>query len=296
MIRSIGCALALVVLLAGSPVAAQQKAPAKPDLHPVAGPQKITLGSNLATLDLPDGYVFLNAAETKALLKASNGVTFEGALGLIAPAGPDDFSVLIQFEDIGYVEDHDAAKLDANAIFSSLKEGNDEANEERKENGFPPLDLLKWSDLPHYDTKLHHVIWGLVVRGQRGTSINFNTRILGRKGVLSLNLVAKEDKIEQYKPRLRDLLAKTTFNEGQRYADFKAGEDKTAAGGITGLIIGGSALALGSKVMKLGILAKFSKFFVSIFLAFKKFFILIIAGIAGLFRKKESQEPPKPEA
>jgi uncharacterized membrane-anchored protein len=219
-------------------------------------------------------------------------------VGMISPANDNDhYSIVVQFEDIGYVSDSDAEKLDADSIFKQLKEGNEESNEERKANGFPPLELLRWSEKPRYDKTQHAIVWGLVVHG-RSTSVNYNTRILGRRGVLSLNMVAKEELISKYKPQLEQLLKKVTYMKGQTYADFLPGKDKNSNLSLTGLVLGGGAMAMGVKLAKMGILAKFGKVFLGFLIAFKKGAIVLLAALASLLgklfgRKKEGgDEPP----
>jgi len=70
------------------------------------------------------------------------------------------------------------------------------------------------------------------------------------------------------------LLPMTEFDAGSRYADYDAKSDKLAAYGIAALIGGGIAAKAGL-FAKLGVLL----------LAGKKFIVLLLAGIAALWRK-----------
>jgi uncharacterized membrane-anchored protein len=292
--------LGLLLVMAGTSQAQSPAPPGKPEFRPTVGPTNVSLGDNLARLALPEGFAFIDAQTTKRLLKEANGVTFDAALGMIIPTNEtDNFSVVIQFEDIGYVSDSDAGKLDADGIFKQLKEGAEESNEERKANGFPPLELLRWSEVPRYEKAQHSIVWGLVVKGQRQV-VNYNTRILGRRGVLSLNMVTKEEEVKKFKPKLEQLLAKITYLPGQTYGEYVKGKDKDSNLTLTGLVLGGGALAMGAKLVKMGLLAKFSKVFLGLLLAFKKFAALIVIAIFGLFKKlfggKSEDDNSEPKA
>ena len=51
-----------------------------------------------------------------------------------------DMFVLFEFEDIGYVKDAEKEKLDGDDILKSMREGNEDSNEARKERGWPAID------------------------------------------------------------------------------------------------------------------------------------------------------------
>jgi uncharacterized membrane-anchored protein len=131
------------------------------------------------------------------------------------------------------------------------------------------------------------VIWAIAAKDEDSesapvTTVNYNTRILGRKGVLSLNLVTDPDQLAANKAKAAILLDRTTFNRGQSYGDFIAGRDKDAGIGLTGLILGGGALAAAAKF---GLLGGAWKMILAVVLALKKFIIVAIAGIGAMFAK-----------
>jgi len=93
--------------------------------------------------------------------------------------------------------------------------------------------------------------------------------VLGRGGVMEVTLVADPAVLAETMPKFKAMLEGFEFKQGQRYAEFRAG-DKTAAYGLTGLIVGGGTAAL----VKTG--------------AFKWLWKLLVAGAAGiaaLFKK-----------
>jgi len=133
------------------------------------------------------------------------------------------------------------------------------------------MTLVGWAEPPHYDAVAHKLYWAkdLTFEGNDHHTLNYNIRILGRRGVLVLNAVASMGQIETIRTRSQEILQAVEFNEGHRYADYLPGKDKAAAYGVAGLILGATAAKAGLfKMLWVGILA------------FKK---LILAGLVALF-------------
>jgi uncharacterized membrane-anchored protein len=214
---------------------------------------------------------------------------------------------------MGYVNDDDAAKLDAAAILNTYKEGTAEENEKRKEEGMAPIYVGGWAETPRYEKSKHQVIWALQVKDEDSpkapvVTINYNTRILGRKGVLSLNLVTDPGYLDQNKIKTAALLNQTAFVKGNSYEEYQPGKDKSSGLGLTGLILGGGALAAAAKF---GILGGLWKWAIGLLLLAKKFIIILIAAAAAaiskFFRGRKAKgkvdttavdltEPPQPGA
>jgi len=80
-----------------------------------------------------------------------------------------------------------------------------------------------------------------------GKSLNFNTRILGRRGYVSINLVTEPELLARFKPEAATLLGATTFSSGSRYEDFNEKTDKVAEYGLAdrahALCLGAARLA-----------------------------------------------------
>jgi uncharacterized membrane-anchored protein len=260
----------------------------------IVGPAQVDLEGQ-AKLDLPDGFVYLAKQEAQALMERLGNKPGPTDVGVILPKKLDDnaFIVTVDWAREGYVKDNDADKLDADKILDSIKEGTEDANEYRKEHGFPPVEVVGWGEKPRYERPVHHVVWAVIGKSEKGESANFNTRLLGRYGVLSLNLICSPEQLTNLKPTMADLLKRTTFGAGNRYEDFQAGQDRVADYGLVAMVIGGSALA--GKVVKVGLLAKFGKVLLGILLAMKKAFVLLLVGIAAFLRRlfggKASAEP-----
>lgn len=223
------------------------------------GPMKVSLPAG-ATVELPAGYRYLDVPQSKTLLNALGQIYTDGSQGMIAPADPEaDWRAYLAFDDSGYVKDDE--KIDADDLLKALREGQDEVNKERSKLGHPALHLGNWSESPRYDRTKHHLVWGLRVSvdGETSEAINYNTRILGRRGYLSLNLVSEASEIQRYVPEAEKLLGVTTFNQGERYADFSEKTDKIAEYGLAGLILGGAGLGAAKVAGKVGLIALLAK-------------------------------------
>lgn len=254
------------------------------------GPAEISLGNNLATLKLPAGFGYINAEHTRQMLKA-NANDDPGTLGVVEPLAKDaGYEIHLAFRDQGYVEDNDADKLNPDEILKSYQEGTESMNEQRKKSGIPAFHVTAWETTPNYDKSKHVVVWSMLAKedGSPDPFVNYNTRLLGRKGVLEVNLICDLKNLPASKAPLAKILDSVSYNQGERYQDYQKG-DRVSAGGIAALVLGGAALK------KLGVLGFLGAFFKPLLLAGKKFIIFIVAGVAAIFnrltgRSKKSED------
>jgi uncharacterized membrane-anchored protein len=244
--------LAPVLAQAEQPPGAQ---PAMPEVSWTLGPSTVTLGS-IAEVTVPDGYRFADGDASRKLLEAMGNPTSGSELGFLAPSTLDWF-VIFEFSDTGYVKDDEKDKLDADAILVSIKKGTEAANEERKKRGWSTLDIVGWEVPPRYDPESHNLQWAIRGRSAEGDVVNFNTRILGRKGVMEASLVVGPEALQATLPAFHQLLGGYGFKSGERYAEYKSG-DRIAEYGLTALVAGGAAAV----ALKTGLLQKFWKLIV----------------------------------
>ena len=259
----------------------------------------ISLNGGIATLDLPSSLRFLDAKDAKHLLVDGWGNppdAAEGVLGLVVPADvspmePGGWASVVSFEEEGYVSDSGAASIDYAQLLKTMQDAMVDENKQRRDQGFHEVQLIGWAEPPRYDQETHKLYWAkeLSFSGSDHHTLNYNIRILGRRGVLVLNAVGSMDQLDQIHQATPALLGAVEFTEGHRYADFTTG-DKVAAVGIAGLILGGAAKAGFFKVIWVAILA------------LKKFIVLGIAAVGAWFKKlfgkkkEETALPPTPSA
>jgi len=239
------------------------------------GPAKVSIGSH-AELQVPAGFVFTAGAGARKLLELMHNTTNGSELGMLADEALETF-VLFEFEDIGYVKDADKEKLDANEILKHIREGNEEANEERKKRGWASIDIVGWHTPPFYNRETQNLEWCIEGESQGHTIINYNTRILGRQGVMSANLLVDPDKLQATLPQIKKVLAGFSYVEGKRYSQYLPG-DKVAKYGLAALVVGG-AVGLAAKA---GFLAKIAA---SLGKLWKALIVGLIALAGGLKKR-----------
>ena len=226
----------------------------------------VTLKGGLATIRLPESFRFIGPEGSRLLLTEGWGnppEASEDVLGMLIPSGMSPLSdegwgVVITYDEDGYVDDSDAAGMDYGKLLKEMQDATVDTNEERKKQGFDTVTLVGWAEPPSYDRAAHKMYWAkdLVFGEEDEHTLNYNIRILGRRGVLVLNAVSDMDRLPAIHSETENLLAAVDFNEGHRYSDYLPGKDKAAAYGLAGLVVGATAAKAGFfKVLWVGLLA-----------------------------------------
>jgi len=248
-----------LVMLVTSAVSATDLA----DFNPIAGPTTVDLGRDLAMLNVGADYYFVDADNTKKLMQALGNPPSGGELGTVIPKSTAEWFVVVEYENTGYVKDEQGTSLDANALLESIRKGTEHSNAKRTLSGHPAMHVLGWVEKPHYDTLNKRLVWALSGRadGADHEVVNFNTRVLGRHGIISVVLVTDRESFERDRAFVPDLIGGISFKPGKRYEEFVKGTDKVAEYGLAALVAGGAGVAV-VKAAQMGLLARFWKVFV----------------------------------
>ena len=228
-----------------------------------------------AHFNLDSQFRFLDQTDARRVLEDMWGnPPDESVLGLIVPRSPElgedgSWAVAVTFSDDGYVSDEDAANIDYDEMLKSMQEATHDANEERSKQGYATAELVGWAVPPSYDQDSKKLYWAkeLDFSGEPEHTLNYDIRVLGRHGYLSLNAIASMSTLPQVREDMQKLLPMTSFDEGARYADHNAATDKVASYGLAALIGGGLAAKAGL-FAKLGLLLA------------KGWKLVIVAGVA----------------
>jgi len=248
---------------------------------------KIALPNGIATIDLPTNFRYLSPADAEKLLVEGWGnPPGNETLGMIIPTETNPLSeagwgVVISYTEDGHIKDEDADKIDYKELLDNMKKESEEANKEREKQGYGAMHLVGWAEQPSYDKHARKLFWAkeYSTDKQGENSLNYNIRVLGRKGVLVLNAVAGIKQISQIKNEMPAILAVTEFTKGNRYEDFDSKTDHMAEYGLAALVAGGVAAKMGL-FAKLGVLL----------LAFKKFIIIGFVAIGAFVKKLFSKK------
>lgn len=233
----------------------------------VVGPAAADM--NNATFNVPKDYLFTDGNGARTLLEAMGNIANGSEQGLLM--SPDrEWFVVFEFNDDGYVKDDDKDKLDADKMLKAIKEGNEAANEERERRGIPALHVIGWEQPPRYNETTHNLEWATRAESQGGVSVNYNTRLLGRRGVMEVTLVCDPTILAATLPQYQEVLGSFNYRTGETYAEYRQG-DKVAQYGLAALVLGGAAAG----AAKLGLFT-----WLAVFL--KKAWKLVAFGVAAI--------------
>ncbi|KTF40417.1 DUF2167 domain-containing protein [Xanthomonas translucens] len=211
--------------------------------------------------DLNHDFRYLGKDDARQVLETYWGnPPDDSMLGMIVPRQPaldeqGSWAVVVTYADDGYVSDEDASKIDYKNMLADMQKQTREENTPRKEAGYESVDLLGWAVPPRYDAATKKLYWAreLAFQGSPGHTLNYDIRLLGRHGYLSLNAIAGMDALPQVRAGMQQLLPMAEFDSGARYADHNPSTDKIASYGLATLIGGGLAAKAGL-FAKLGLL------------------------------------------
>lgn len=243
---------------------------------------EITLPNGVATLKLHESFKYLSPESTeKLLVDAWGNPPGNKTLGMIIPTDTspleqNGWGVVITYDEDGYVSDKDADSIDYSELLADMKSASKDESEERKKQGYGSMMLVGWAEAPRYDKITHKYFWAkeYATDNTAENSLNYNIRILGRKGVLVLNAVAGMNQIDRIKLKMPELVEVTDFTQGNRYEDFNQDTDHVAEYGLAALVAGGVAA-------KMGLFAKLA----ALLIAFKKIIIVGVVAFFGLIGK-----------
>jgi uncharacterized membrane-anchored protein len=214
----------------------------------------IALPGGQANVSIVDGFSYLDSADADKLLTQIWGNP-PGALGNVIGAivprdvdvlAPSSWAAIITYDNDGHVSDSDAASIDYDDLLKQIQTGTEQANEERKKAGYPPISIVGWAQKPSYDAKEHKLYWAKHLQfGGANDTLNFAIRALGRTGVLQVNVIADMKQLPDINGQVPKLLSMVSFAQGHRYADFNESSDPVAAYGLAALVVGGVAAKAG---------------------------------------------------
>lgn len=239
----------------------------------------IALPNGVASLNVPDGFYYLSPQDSqRVLVEAWGNPEGEPPLGMLFPADKspldaDSWGVTIEYSEDGYVSDDDAHEIDFNELLADMKSSTQQESAERVRLGYEPIELIDWAAQPYYDGVDHKLHWAQELKfgDAQDHTLNYNIRVLGRKGYLLMNFIADMNQLPEINQNVDSVLAMASFNDGYRYDEFDPEYDTYAAYGIGGLVAG--------KVLaKTGLLA-------GLLLFLKKFGVIILAAGGGLLVK-----------
>lgn len=223
---------------------------------------EVKLPDGNATIFVPEGFGYLDPTQAKRVLEELWGNPPAPTLGMLIPEsegvmGENSWAFEITYDEIGFVEDDDAADTDYDELLTTMKTDAIEENKMRATQGYPEITFHGWASKPFYDPNMKVLHWAKDVEfAEAGYhTLNYNVRILGRKGVMVLNAIGRMDQLQPIAATIPHVMNSLKFDEGFQYKDFDSDVDEVAAYTIGGLVAG-KVLA---KAGLFAVLAKFGK-------------------------------------
>jgi uncharacterized membrane-anchored protein len=249
----------------------------------------VKLDQGNATLIIPAGFEYLDAAQASRVLEDFWGNPPSQTSGMLVPTGggvlqDTSWAFSIVWDEIGFVEDDDAEDIDYDELLTQMQKDGEQENLLRVQQGYGRVDMVGWASPPFYDSenKVLHWAQNLKFEGEPKNTLNYNVRILGRKGVMILNAIGSMDQVEMIKANIEPVLHSVKFDEGFAYSDF----DESSGDKIAAYTIGG--LVAGKVLAKVGVFA--------LLLKFGKVILIAVAGAGAAIwkwlsgRKAKQQE------
>jgi uncharacterized membrane-anchored protein len=258
----------------------------------------VILPGAVIKLNLPAGFKYLDIEQSKYVITDLwRNPPSPDVLGMIfpensGPFGENSYAFVLSYDPAGFVKDDDAADINYDDMLKQMQQDEIKENKARIAEGYASMHIVGWAVKPFYDKTNKVLHWAQNIHFGRDevNTLNYEVRILGRKGILSMNAVATMDELDSVKKDIDKVLAIPSFTDGNAYKDFDSKTDEVAEWTIGGLVAG-------KILLKAGVSGAIIKFF-----AFAWKYILVgIAVVLGIikkfFRKKplvdEDQSPPQ---
>lgn len=202
-----------------------------------------------AQITLPAGFRYLESADARIVLeKIFGNPPGSSVLGMIVPPDANPMTavyvVTVEYRSGGHVSDSDAAATSWSDQLDAIKQSANDANDQRKTDGYPTIEVAGWAEPPHYDQATHKLFWAkdTLVSDSTSHRLSYDVRVLGREGVLDLSAIATMSDLPAVRTGMQAVLGASSFTSGRAYADFKDG-DRASELTVAALVAGGAAAA-----------------------------------------------------
>ncbi len=204
------------------------------------------LADGVATINVGAGYEYLNSEDaTRVLSEVWGNPEGKPVLGLIMPEHQTPFDanswgVVLRFHAIGHVADGGRQRTDFPALITPLKAQAVRLNAARRAAGYADAEILGWASLPHYELARHVLQWSTIlqIQGNQGRTLNYEVRLLGRRGVLSMSIVANANQFPEVQQRIPAIVSMVRWSPDAEYEAYNPDVDMRAVGELASLVTG----------------------------------------------------------
>ncbi len=239
-----------------------------------------------ASIVVPEGFVFLDRDEAKRLLVDYWGNPEDRAEDLLGAYVPNtakayfqvQVAYFIKYDNCGYIRDDDANSVDYKEMMEQIKEAEIEENENLAEED--RLVTIGWEFNPKYLAGSHVLVWAKRLSQVNGEVVNYDMRVLGKDGLVSLMAVVDPEDSREVQQREQSIINSLKFDEGYAYSDFDETRDKVSDWTLGGLVAGGI-------LAKSGLLTKIGLFLLK---GWKVIALAVAGGLGAFFKTKKKKD------
>lgn len=236
-------------------------------MHWTTGTQKLT--ESHGTFNVPKYSKIVLGYEAKHADMLINGRNSSLVEGIAFTRGR---TLYLSYADDGFITTDDWKNVNADELLKNISNVTEQDNENRLKNGMSAMHVDRWIQRPTFDEERKSVRWIFGAHNASGKIVNAVALQLGRHGYERFTLASDGSDSAGDTVLLADAVHRYIFDPGFRFSDHVQG-DKLAGYGIAALV----GTAAGATIAK-------TVGFSAILLLFKKLFVLIITGIAMLFK------------
>jgi uncharacterized membrane-anchored protein len=193
-------------------------------------------GAN-ATFTLGHDEVALFGAEAgRFTVELEGAESFRDIDAVILKAEGPLANSMIALEHIpfGFVRDNDWHELNSDELLEIIREQTSRDNAARIGKGHAPVELLGWSQPPTFDSQNKVAYWAIKAQSESNYVINASAIRLSRDGFTRITWIGEPNQFLNARSALDPAIARYDYDQGWRYADFRAG-DAVAGIGIAAL-------------------------------------------------------------
>ena len=181
----------------------------------------VEVKGGVATIDIPNGWAYLDHREARHVIEKVWGFPArEATLGLILPPNDTPWGgIWITYTETGHLDDKNV-DLDPPGLAEQIREKEFLENTKRKKQGKPTIELVEWTDPPHYDSTTKKLRWGRSILLDGQPAQRYDMRVLGAEGILSMGAIVQTPDAAMVVAGARRVLAGTRLSAALSYSRY----------------------------------------------------------------------------
>ncbi|KNY29422.1 DUF2167 domain-containing protein [Pseudobacteroides cellulosolvens] len=210
------------------------------DWNEKRGPGQFSLGPNIASITIDDGYSFIESSKCDIFKDSIGDIPTQREIGIVVPFEENNENWFIEFNNdpVGYVvEDTDSIEDDGK-LLDEIKAENEKAEKLRKSSNLAGIKIIDWDEKVKYDKVKKVLTWSLVIESSGKKMVSFNARFLSYDGYTSTTLVADYAGKDKLKPVFNKVVQSFSYNESYNYDNIEPLKNKISAYNLSGVITG----------------------------------------------------------